>query len=188
MLVYQQLDMAHYRQGNPDRAAATYRRTLQQEPDSIPLKSGLAGVLEISGDYGGAVRLFEEILRLVPGNAIAAINLALVLVSRYGDQESLLRAKRLVQGVAYEQHPAMLDTLGWAHYRLGEYEQAVARLQQAVAGMPGMPLFHYHLGMACHKSGDDVLAKRHLQRALEAGRFPGMEEARGTLAVIDRSS
>ena len=91
--VYLQLATAYYRQGVSDLAAATCRRALQIEPDSIPLKSGLAGVLEMRGDHDDAVRLYEEILRVEPGNAVAAYTLVLVLVSRYGELRSLLWAK-----------------------------------------------------------------------------------------------
>jgi len=58
----------------------------------------------------------------------------------------------------------MLDTLGWANYRLGEYDRLQPACSRLVASMPGMPLFHCHLEMDSHKAGDDVLAKRHLQR------------------------
>ena len=51
-------------------------------------------------------------------------------------------------------------------FRLGEYDRLQPACSRLVASMPGMPLFHCHLEMVSHKAGDDVLAKRHLQRVL----------------------
>lgn len=95
-----------------------------------------------------------------------------------------MRAKQLVQSVGVEKHPALLDTLGWAHYKLGEYDQASSVLGQAVDKAPRVPVFHYHLGMAYYKTGDAPLAQKHLQRALAIGKFPGMSEAHETLKLV----
>jgi Flp pilus assembly protein TadD len=119
---------------------------------------------------------------------VAVNNLALVLANRYGDPSSLQRARQLLQASPYEHHPAMRDTLGWMHYRLGDYETAIVHLKRAVAGMPGMPLFHCHLGMANHMAGEHMQAKRHLQRALEAGNFPDVDKARETLDRLEAGS
>ena len=154
------------------------------DADNIELKSGLAGIYERQGKFESAMTLYNEILADNSDNAVAANNLALILVNKKGDQQSLLRAKQLVQGVGVEKHPALLDTLGWAHYKLGEYEQASSVLGQAVEKAPRVPVFHYHLGMAYHKSGDDPLAQQHLRKALALGKFPGMSEAQETLKMI----
>lgn len=182
--VYLQAARACYNLGRRDDAAAYYRQGLLHDGANVELKSGLAGVYERQGEFDGAIKLYNDILAVNPDNAVAANNLAVILVNRKGDQQSLIRAKQLVQGVGVEKHPALLDTLGWAHYKLGEYDQASSVLGQAVEKAPRVPVFHYHLGMAYHKSGDDLLAQQHLQKALAIGKFPGMSEAQETLKVI----
>lgn len=47
----------------------------------------------------------------------------------------------------------IVDSLGWAHYRLGEYEKAVEELERAVALMPQDPTINDHLGDAYWKVG-----------------------------------
>ncbi len=53
----------------------------------------------------------------------------------------------------------IIDSVGWAHYRLGNYEEAVRRLERAVKLRPGDPTINDHLGDAYWKVG----------RKLEAG-------------------
>jgi len=53
----------------------------------------------------------------------------------------------------------IVDSLGWAYYRLGRYEEAVTELERAVSLMPGDPVLNDHLGDAYWRVG----------RKLEAG-------------------
>ena len=45
---------------------------------------------------------------------------------------------------------ATADTLGWAYYKLGSFEPAIAQLEEAVRKAPANPLYRYHLGMGVH--------------------------------------
>ena len=47
----------------------------------------------------------------------------------------------------------IVDSLGWAHYRVGEYEDAVRELERAVQLMPQDPTINDHLGDAYWKVG-----------------------------------
>ncbi|PHS29171.1 MAG: hypothetical protein COA85_01380 [Robiginitomaculum sp.] len=51
----------------------------------------------------------------------------------------------------------IIDSLGWAHYRLGQYEQAVRYLERAVEMEPGEPTISDHLADAYWQAG------RHLE-------------------------
>ena len=53
----------------------------------------------------------------------------------------------------------IIDSVGWAYYRLGRYKMAVNRLERAVKLKPGDPTIHDHLGDAYWRVG----------RKLEAG-------------------
>jgi len=48
---------------------------------------------------------------------------------------------------------AMVDSLGWAYYRLGDYKQAVEKLEEAVELDAGDPEINNHLGDAYWKVG-----------------------------------
>jgi Flp pilus assembly protein TadD len=60
----------------------------------------------------------------------------------------------------------ILDSLGWAQYRLGEYGEAVDTLEKAVAMEPGDPVLNDHLGDAYWKAGREREAGFQWNRAL----------------------
>ncbi|WP_397397110.1 tetratricopeptide repeat protein [Phenylobacterium sp.] len=69
--------------------------------------------------------------------------------------ENLEKAIELVRR-AVNQNPrsgAMVDSLGWAYFRLGDYPRAVETLEQAVELQPGDPEINGHLGDAYWRVG-----------------------------------
>jgi nucleoid-associated protein YgaU len=48
---------------------------------------------------------------------------------------------------------AIVDSVGWAHYRLGRYDEAVDELERAVQMVPEDPIVNDHLGDAYWKVG-----------------------------------
>ncbi len=62
-----------------------------------------------------------------------------------------------------------MDSLGWAHYRLGNYDLAVNYLEQATELQPGDPTINDHLGDSLWQVGRRVEANYQWQRALTLG-------------------
>ncbi|MGH6900246.1 MAG: tetratricopeptide repeat protein [Geminicoccaceae bacterium] len=60
----------------------------------------------------------------------------------------------------------IVDSLGWVHFRLGEYEKAVASLERAVELEPGDPVINDHLGDAYWRVGRQREARYQWQRVL----------------------
>ena len=98
----------------------------------------------------------------------------------------MVRAIELEKKLDKSDNPAVLDTLGWAHYRNGQYAEAVGVLERVVAKAGQYPIFHYHLGMAYLASGNKVGAKQELKRAVDEAQsdYPGLEEARAALKKL----
>jgi tetratricopeptide (TPR) repeat protein len=61
---------------------------------------------------------------------------------------------------------AMVDSLGWAYYRMGDYKQAVEKLEQAVELEAGDPEINNHLGDAYWKVGRRDEAQFQWRRVL----------------------
>jgi Flp pilus assembly protein TadD len=61
---------------------------------------------------------------------------------------------------------AIVDSLGWAHYRLGNIAEAVVHLERAVELEPGDPTINDHLGDAYWRAGRRVEAQFQWTRAL----------------------
>ena len=97
-----------------------------------------------------------------------------------------MRAKELVKSQEKTNQPALLDTVAWADYKLGNLESAIATLEQVVEKAPKVPIFQYHLGMAYHKQGNNDAAKTHLETALNSQQdFVGKKQARDILNNIE---
>jgi Flp pilus assembly protein TadD len=61
---------------------------------------------------------------------------------------------------------AIVDSLGWAHYRLGAFPDAVVQLERAAELEPGDPTINDHLGDAYWRTGRRVEAQFQWTRAL----------------------
>ena len=60
----------------------------------------------------------------------------------------------------------IVDSLGWAHYRLGQFEDAVRELERAVELKPADPTINDHLGDAYWRVGRELEASFQWKRAL----------------------
>jgi tetratricopeptide (TPR) repeat protein len=63
----------------------------------------------------------------------------------------------------------ILDSVGWAYFRLGRYDDAVRMLTQAVLQEPGDPTINDHLGDALWKAGKTMSARYQWNHALTFG-------------------
>jgi tetratricopeptide (TPR) repeat protein len=73
----------------------------------------------------------------------------------------------------------IVDSLGWVHYRLGDYDAAVEQLERAVELEPGDPVINDHLGDAYWRVGRQREARYQWRRALT------LEPEEDTVAAIE---
>ena len=73
---------------------------------------------------------------------------------------------------------AITDSLGWAHYKLGQYNEAKTRLEDAVVLAPSSATIIDHLGDVYWKLGRFREAGYQWQRALE---FDPTDEERAAI-------
>jgi tetratricopeptide (TPR) repeat protein len=76
---------------------------------------------------------------------------------------------------------AYVDSLGWAHYRLGRYGQAVQELERAASLEPADPDINTHLGDAYWRTGRRLEAEYQWRRVLTLD-----PDAQTRLAIQDR--
>lgn len=60
----------------------------------------------------------------------------------------------------------IVDSVGWAYYRLGRYEEAAKTLESAVLLVPGDPTINEHLGDALWRAGKHIDARFQWSHAL----------------------
>ena len=170
---YQQLAMMYLREKKLDEAVAMLDKGLAAIPGDFGLRLAKAGIYEQTTRFDDAIQVYEGMLKDKPDVDVVANNLASLLSEHRTDKASLDRAYQLSQRFKKSDIPQFKDTFGWASYKVGNYEDAKSALQEAVEQLPGMPVFHYHLGMSYLAKQDKVNAKKELQKALElAGNQP----------------
>ncbi|MEW9837627.1 tetratricopeptide repeat protein [Mesorhizobium marinum] len=74
----------------------------------------------------------------------------------------------------------IVDSLGWAHYRLGEFEEAVRELERAVSLKPDDPVLNDHLGDAYWRVG------RRLEATFQWSHARDMEPEPNVLAEVEK--
>lgn len=92
----------------------------------------------------------------------------------------------------------IIDSLGWAHFRLGQYDEAVRELEKAVELKPGDPVINDHLGDAYWRVGRRLEANFQWQHAKDSSPEPdelprivsklerGLDETKPTAAEAER--
>ena len=90
------------------------------------------------------------------------------------------------QGAAPDQ-PDINDTLGWVYLKKDLPQLAIPPFRVSVERNPKNPTYHYHLGLAYSKSGDDTRARASLQTAVALKPdFAEADDARRLLAALGR--
>jgi tetratricopeptide (TPR) repeat protein len=166
-------------QKQPDHAVQVIQAGLKANPDSEELHMLLASAYSTQSQIDHAIIAYEGALRLNPRNVLVANNLAVLLVDYKGDPQSLQKAFALSHDFEKEAlHPLFLDTLGWVRFKMGQQDEALRLMKDAVAKSPEVPTLNYHLGMAYHQSGKMAEARAYLSRALKSAEaFQGRQEA-----------
>lgn len=124
-----------------------------------------AVALEQAGRWPEAERDLKAALQVNPDEPELLNFLGYSWIDR---NEHLPEALGMVQKAvnAQPQSGAMLDSLGWAYYRLGDYKAAVEKLEAAIEMEPGDPDVNGHLGDAYWKVGRKIEAEFQWRRVL----------------------
>jgi tetratricopeptide (TPR) repeat protein len=121
--------------------------------------------LEETGHWAESERDLQTALKLRPDEPELLNFLGYSWIDR---GENLPAALAMVQkAVDLDPHSgAMLDSLGWGYYRLGDFKTAVDKLEAAVALEPADPDVNNHLGDAYWRVGRQTEAQFQWRRVL----------------------
>ena len=151
--------------GQLKEAMVRFDEGIQFLPKSINLLYSRAMVHERLDNIDGLESDLNRILKLQPDNAAALNALGYTLADR---SRRLKEAEMLIKR-AYEldsNDPAILDSMGWVQYRLGNYEKAVKYLRMAYEKYPDQEIAA-HLGEVLWVMGQREEAKSVWGTALE---------------------
>jgi Flp pilus assembly protein TadD len=122
--------------------------------------------LEARGDWQAAETAYQKALGFRPDDAMAANNLAYLLLEHGGDANlALSLAQTARRGMP--KAGATADTLAWASYHVGAYDTARKLLEDASAQQPDNATYHYHLGLTYLKLNQSGRGKAELEKALK---------------------
>jgi Flp pilus assembly protein TadD len=124
--------------------------------------------LERSGQWQRAEGDLTHALEMKPDQPLVLNYLGYSWIDR---GENLERGLKMIEK-AVELRPEdgyIVDSLGWAHYRMGDYAGAVKSLEKATELVPEDPTINDHLGDAYWQTGRLVEARFQWRRALQFG-------------------
>lgn len=152
-------------QGMSSRASATYTMALEEFPDSAGLRYSRAMYRAAIGEIDGAVSDFKHVLKAAPDSAATLNALGFTLL----DQTERIDEAAIYIRKAYainSTDPAIIDSLGWLEFKLGNVDKAIELLSQALAGFMDGEIAA-HLGEAHWQAGQQRKAKSVWRQGLK---------------------
>jgi tetratricopeptide (TPR) repeat protein len=150
----------------PDEAVPYLKNALRIRPNWISALNALAGAYESMKEYARADTLFNQALKAEPDNALVLNNWSYSLSERNQRlDEALLMAQK-----ALEKEPengAYLDTMGWIHFKMGDFEKARDFIERALKTRAGSVDILDHLGDVYAKLGKPTMAREYWKKALD---------------------
>jgi tetratricopeptide (TPR) repeat protein len=126
----------------------------------------LGALYERQKKYDQAEQAFRQVLKQDPNNVMTLNYLGYMMADKGMHlEEALTMIKRAVE--LDPQNGAYLDSLGWAYFKLGNYDEAEDNLRRAAEKTPNDPTIQDHLGELYAKTGKLKLATVHWERALD---------------------
>ena len=155
-------------QGRTDEAIALYKQVTER----LPLPEfiiALGELYESVGQMDAANEQYALVGVIQQLNAGAGMNVDLEMALFAANHGTDPTAAVAQARAAYAQRPTLYaaDTLAWALYQQGEYEEAWHYSQEALHLGTRDAFLYFHAGMIAQKRGDTATAHTHLQTALE---------------------
>ena len=153
--------------GQYELAIREYRRSLELYPQDPETYFGLAEAYRVKGLFGDAEAQLREALRLDPNHQEARLNLGVVLLQQEKWAEAIVENQKLLDDPTFIGPSRAFVNLGWAHYNLGEFEEAKAAFARALKSDRNNYVARLDLGIVLYEEGDLVEAVQHFNKAAE---------------------
>jgi len=151
--------------GHDTRAAQVIDEALLRFPDNTDLLFARTLLSERLDDMAQIERDLRRIIRINPDDARALNHLGYALTVRTERYDEALALIERAIAVTPDD-PAIIDSLGWVQFKLGDYQAALRNLRRAYDAFPD-PEVAAHLGEALWITGSEQEALEIWQQALE---------------------
>jgi tetratricopeptide (TPR) repeat protein len=151
--------------GRLPQALAVLDRAAASLPGDTDVPFAVGNLLEGQKHYVEAERVFKKLLATNPNHVQALNSLGYMLAER-GErlQESVDYIKRALE--IEPNNPAIIDSLGWAYFKMNQLDLAEVHLRKAAAGLMTNSVIQDHLGDTLFKLGNFDEAAHAWERAL----------------------
>lgn len=139
------MGLALYQSDRFDEAAQALQAGISQNPKSADLYFNLGAVYDKLNRFDDLVKQMEAAIRIDPKHSNALNYLGYIYVDRGLHLEQAVdliqRALELKPNDGY-----YIDSLGWAYFKLGKFDDALDHLKKAAAVVPDDAVIQEHLG------------------------------------------
>ena len=152
--------------GRIPQALEVIERAASRLPGDTSVPFGVGNALERLQHYAEAERVFQGVLEADPNHVETLNSFGYMLAVRgVRLEESIEYIKRALE---FEpDNPAIIDSLGWAYFKLNQLDLAERYLRQAATDLAGNSVVQDHLGDALFQQGNVEGALEAWSRALE---------------------
>ena len=162
---YLQLAEVQIRRENWEKADATLKRASQIAPGDFRVHVLTSELFDKTAKQAEAEQELREAMKLQPNDPTVLNNLGYFLADHDKDlAEALKLVERAVK--ATPDNAAFLDSLGWAYFKLGKYDEAEKYLLEALKITSDSAAALEHLGDLYQRQGREELARRKWQESL----------------------
>jgi tetratricopeptide (TPR) repeat protein len=164
--LYLMLGLVYREADQPQEALRAFERAITLDNDSAQSHFYRGAQLERLGLKHEARRALRRAINLDPNYADALNYLGYMDIE---DGANLQEARALIErALAIDpENGAYIDSMGWLHYQLGQWDQAITYLERAVKVLDSDPIVFEHLGDAYLKYGSVEEARAAWRKALE---------------------
>jgi len=151
--------------GNKDtqKAIDAYKKYMDANSADHSGRIQLALAYENANMVDEAITEYTTVLQAAPDSALTKNQLAWLYAEK---GQNLDEALRLAQEAAEAQPiEGLIDTLGWVYFKRGEFDNAIAKFQEAAELNPLQPTIQYHLAVVYAEKGEKELALQALEAA-----------------------
>ena len=133
-----------------------------REKASIYVRIAIAH--ESKEEWPKAQEAYNQALALDKNSLLALNNLAYLLSDKLDQPEEAL--PYAIRATEVSDQPAVLDTLGWVYYKLGQFQNAIAQFTRIRRTESEFPDAVYHLAESFRRTGDFEKARTVFEELL----------------------
>jgi tetratricopeptide (TPR) repeat protein len=174
--------------GLREEAVKELKAELEAHPNNASTYQALATLYSLDGKWQEQMSTLEKARAVDSSSPYVKNDLAYLYLEHGKDPNVALSLAQDAKN-ALPNDPVVADTLGWAFYKVGSYEPAIAQSNMAAQKRPDKAAYQYHLGMAYLGAGRLGPAAQSLQQALKIdAKFADAENAKAALDTIAKRS